>query len=207
MKVANQFGSVIQNVLNVAVHTTNGLKIERNRMKTFGFDIDGVLYDWGTAVYNYCTTSGIAPKMPAMEFWLDWGNKKNALFWDNMYRMPTLCNVNMPTKSLVKWVQDFGKRYNILYITARPTEVQRVTIKYLTDNGFPNPEDVFFTNDKASVICSHDVFGFVDDKPSNADSLAKHCKSFLLDNPLWGMVSNDPRVIKINTLQELDLYV
>lgn len=80
-------------------------------------------------------------------------------------------------KSMASWpdlearaaLQELTENHRVVYITSRMETTRLETVLWLRDNGFPNPESVFFSNfgSKGEILCSLGVEVFVDDDPEN----------------------------------------
>ena len=66
-------------------------------------------------------------------------------------------------------LQELAENHRVVYITSRMETTRLETVLWLRDNGFPNPESVFFSNfgSKGEILCSLGVEVFVDDDLEN----------------------------------------
>lgn len=108
---------------------------------TFGFDIDGVLYDWHRAAYDYVVFR-MGEKRSFEDFWKFTITNKNEPpydrpFWNNIVRDLTLLTRYGTPKSVPDTVNKLAEDFDIVYITHRPREARWTTYWWLKSNGFP----------------------------------------------------------------------
>jgi|GEM_PF-4020910 len=130
-----------------------------------GFDIDGVLADFGNHFLNYLR---FEDKSPPKE-WNDSRFKNNfesieddALFWETI---PAI-----PNSHLIRHL--FLSKEIICYCTARPLSMTEITKEWLWRNGFPYAEVINVGLDgKKSTYLKGKVDFFIDDGFHNYEDL------------------------------------
>lgn len=175
-------------------------------VKTIGFDLDGVLYPWQQAAYDWCVRGGYTD-IDWETFWNLWLPSQPKIFSDNLVRIPTLYHTMYPTKKQVQFLQALGKKYTIFYITGRPPEMQAVTESFLESVKYPQIENLIFAENKTPVVIQQRIELFVDDRHSVVNELAQVCKVLLM-NQIYNVHQNiDPRVNRIDTIFEVERYL
>lgn len=128
----------------------------------FGFDMDGVLYDWFEALKPTFNIFGY--HFEDKEDLYDFFNRKNDLFKNNIISMPFTYSTLNPHKSIIDTVNFLGRKYEIFYITYRPKESYLGTIRWLKENKFPCYENLIMSNNKAIDIRINKIDFFVEDR-------------------------------------------
>jgi len=135
-------------------------------MKGFGFDLDGVLYDWHSSIYMYAKSMYNLKEESDIEFFrnmVDGKYTKN--FIDTlMSYQPCYTNI-VPNKKLVKLINTISKNFEIYYITSRWKNLEYVTSKWLEDYDFPQPYNLYMDEYKPDVIRKTFCKYYVDDMP------------------------------------------
>ena len=128
----------------------------------FGFDMDGVLYDWFEALKPTFNLFGhfFENKEDLYNFF----NTKNGLFKQNIIALPFTYSTLNPHKSVIDTVNLLGKRYEIFYITYRPKESYLGTTRWLRENNFPYYENLIMSDNKAIDIRINKIDFFVEDR-------------------------------------------
>lgn len=176
-------------------------------MKTIGFDLDGVLYPWQQSAYDWCVRNEYYHDDDWDSFWEIWLPTQSKVFNDNLVRIPMLYHNMLPSQMQVDFLQDLGDRYTIYYVTSRPIEMLSVTENFLKTVRYPQIENLIFAYDKSPIVIQQGIELFVDDRHSIVNDLAKICKT-LLYNQSWNLhYQVDPRVIRINTIFEVERYL
>lgn len=147
-----------------------------------GFDLDGVLYPWHDAVYTYHQyMCGYCKSFT--EFWDElatWTKEKQ----DYIVSLPFLYETQVPSEKVISFLNYCKENADeIYYITHRPTDLERITLRYFRRYDFPYPNNLFMTGDKASTCRYVGVTHFIDDHVrhvkavngiANAYLIAKH---------------------------------
>ena len=151
-------------------------------MKTtcVGFDLDGVLYDWYTAIYTYFRSNKNFDGSYD-SFWTDW--KKHLLEDDVEYlaSVPIFYEACAPTKQALSVLKELSEFCEIYYITARPAGTELVTERYLRKNNFPDWFNLTFSCDKGMHIRQFGVSYYLDDNPKIIKDVKNLTNAYLLD--------------------------
>jgi uncharacterized HAD superfamily protein len=166
------------------------------------FDLDGVLYPWTTACWEYCSRAGFT-KLSKVDFFKK-TEQKNSLFWDNIIKDPIILETFPPTNQLRDFMRRVGRKHQVYYITSRPIEVERVTQRYLKKYDFPDWENLYFSHDKDMEIVKFNIAALIEDNYRNAEKCAKHCASYLINTPWNQKEVSDPRIVRVDNLFELE---
>ena len=160
--------------------------------KLIGFDLDGVLYNWHMAVYEYLNNTGVETGTYD-EFWSG-GHKVldgkpfedyNSVKWYNLcnntilFDRPEMVNI-----AGVSFLKELTKDHDVIYITARNQDVENVTKRMLKKYEFPNPTEVVFAKDKAIPVILYGIDVYVEDQPNNILSL-KDLTKVLIFKQVW----------------------
>lgn len=160
-----------------------------------GFDLDGVLYDFGDSVKRYLQSIGKnyefmagADEPHTWNFFEHWGMDASEfvqLCNDGADAGYIFCGETRPNAvETVKAVKDMG--HEIIVITDRkfgssPEVSELNTINWWAGNGFPEFDEIYFSADKTCVPT--DIF--VEDKLENYDALTLAGTECWLINRPW----------------------
>lgn len=173
-------------------------------MKTLGFDLDGVLYPWQEVTYSYIKSNSDNHIEPYNNFWNTFDDKYPRIYIDNLLELPMLYSCRVPDKNDLKILDTLNRHYYIIYITARMREVEWTTRKYLEGYSYPNPKEVYFTDDKHIEIIKHEVDYFVEDRPKYLNQIKGLTEVILMKQPYnrdyW---DEFPSINKLDELPEL----
>lgn len=144
-------------------------------MQTFGFDLDGVLYDWHRAMYRWLKHSTDL-KLDEQTFWLGEEGKLSGCYsefmWKNLVSMPHLYEQQVPLPGVIDAVKEIAKIYKIVYITHRSKGLRFVTESWLETYDFPNRDNLIFTKlPKAQTVRMYSCKYYVEDRPDIITSL------------------------------------
>ncbi len=145
-------------------------------MQTFGFDLDGVLYDWHRAMYRWLIHNTDLD-LDEETFWLREEGKQEGCYsksmWDNLASMPHLYEQQVPLPGVVDAVKEIAKTYKIIYITHRRKELRFVTESWLETYDFPNRDNLIFTVlPKDMLLEFHPCKYYVEDRPGVIETLS-----------------------------------
>lgn len=155
---------------------------------SIGIDMDGVLYNWHAAVYDYFRFykeyTGSYSK-----FWSEYYKTFSDEMWDYLTGVDIFYSSQQPTKECVNFLNSIKYKYDIYYITSRPNLVRTTTKQYLRKYNFPYKDNVIFTDDKANVSRLLQLTYCIDDMPHNVESLSKVTNVIMIAQPwnteLW----------------------
>lgn len=150
--------------------------------KVLCLDMDGVLYNWHNAVFEYVTMYKGYNKS-FTELW-----SRDYLYftegdWEFMTYIDILYSNQAPTPDCVSFLNNVKYRFEIYYITARPTYVKTTTQQYLNRYKFPFRHNLFFEPDKVSMARLLKADYFIDDIPANISKLQSVTKTIMIARP------------------------
>ena len=181
-----------------------------------GFDLDGVLYNFGDSVKRYLEATGrqhiwkSGPnKKPYWDFYKDWG-------WTGE-EFVKMCNdgadagyifcgpARKGAPEMVRMVKDMG--HTIVIITDRqfgstPAVSHRNTRTWLNEHGIPFDE-LHFSADK--TIVPTDIF--IEDKLENYDHLITAGTPCVLVNRPWNETDGGDMRVRVDSAREYPAYV
>ncbi len=180
--------------------------------KMIGFDLDGVLYNWHMAVYEFLNNTGVETGT-YNEFWTEGHHMFDgtpykgyrSIKWHNLCTNTILFDRPEHFTKSVPFLQELAKNCDLIYITARVPEVERVTKRTLKKYEFPNPTEVIFASDKTVPVILNNVEIFVEDQVGNALELKTLCKVLIM-NQVWNTEIHSEFDV-INALQEIENYL
>ncbi len=151
--------------------------------KIIGLDLDGPLYDWHSAVHTYfqyeCNYCG-----DYQTFWLDYIPSLSKEKQDYIVSLPFLYETQIPPKNVTDFLEYCATHSDgIYYITNRPIEVERVTIRYFRRYKFPYPDNIIFTGDKVTACRYVGATHFLDDFVKHIKAVSAVCDSYLMAKP------------------------
>lgn len=180
--------------------------------KMIGFDLDGVLYNWHMAVYEFLNNTGVETGT-FDEFWSG-GHKVlngesfedySSIKWHSLCNNPILFDRPEHFTNEVGFLQTLTKEHDVMYITARNQDVERVTKRMLKKYDFPNPEEVIFAKDKTVPVILNGVDLFVEDQIGNCRALKDLTKVLVFEQPwnkeIWSGFDT------ISSLEEVKNYL
>ena len=118
-----------------------------------------------------------------------------------MEMAPFYCNA-VPDKAIIETVNTFAKRFGeVWYITARPESVRFATINSFRKWGFPNIDNIYFTDEKYRLAKELKLDIFVEDRSKYALKMKDVCKVYLVAKP-WNVDVRDQFEV-INSVTDL----
>lgn len=156
--------------------------------KVFGFDLDGVLYPWFEAVYDYLREIKKDVK-PFVEFWQDAIDNTDGLsetFWNNMCEMEILYSKFPAKNSDVQTLQELSKNFDIVYISHRPQNIFQTTHSWLKRYGFPNPDNLCLTTlPKDLIVRKYNCYYYIEDKGKILSSNLRNVVNLIAKRTYW----------------------
>lgn len=145
-----------------------------------GLDLDGVLYDWHSAVFTYfqyeCNYCG-----DYRTFWMEYFPSMSAEWHEYIVSLPFLYETQVPLQSTMNFLAFAKENANdVYYITHRPREVENVTRRYFKKYDFPCQDNLFMTGDKANMCRYLGITHFLDDHVKHVDSVKRVSSSYLM---------------------------
>lgn len=151
-------------------------------MKNIGLDLDGVLYNWHSAVYTYYVMYKNY-QGTEREFWTTRYKTISDDEWDCLVNMDILYSSQCPTPECMSFIHEISKYYSVYYITSRPAFVKITTEQYLKRHKFPFLENLVFTHDKSITARQLMLSMCVDDMPKNLEPLSKVTDVVMIAHP------------------------
>jgi uncharacterized HAD superfamily protein len=155
------------------------------------FDLDGVLYPWHTAAYNYLKETRKDITASFRDLWAYPYANISKEDWDYLASIPLLYSIMIPTKKILEMLSGLDKEgHTIYYITNRHGDLERITRKYLDDYNFPQAFNLIHTEDKGMVVRTLEIDIIVEDKPKNLESLVGLCRTIGIEQ-VWNEDKRD----------------
>jgi uncharacterized HAD superfamily protein len=173
-------------------------------VKTIGFDIDGVLYDFHTAIYDHLKMYHNLSEN-YVDFWKAERNGRGGfsyMFWDSIIKLPILYEQYVIHEQDRQTLDKLAKRFNFIYVTHRPEDVRFVTKYWFKENELPYRDNIYFSKDKSLPIIEHQCLYFVDDMVRNVKDLEGLTNAILMKKA-WH-TEEDLELTYISSLQELE---
>lgn len=139
------------------------------KCENFGFDLDGVLYDWFTALIPLFKSFGFDVSSPQEVYKIL--KKRDELFIKNIAAIPMPYTTMQPSKKTVEIANKISERFNIFYITYRPQSSYIAVINWLKKYRFPDYENLIMSVDKTVDIRINKIKYFVEDNPSIVEKI------------------------------------
>ena len=150
--------------------------------KVLGLDLDGVLYRWHEAVYEYFRMY----KNYTDSFSHLWEYDYKDLSkedWEFLINIDFLYSCEVPTPDCISFLNNVKYRFDIYYVTGRPLSVKTTTEQFLKRYKFPFRENLIFASDKQNTIRRLKINYFIDDLPYNLEELSKVTNVIMLARP------------------------
>lgn len=142
-----------------------------------GLDLDGVLYDWHSAVYTYFQYIKNY-QGTYRQFWTEFINDTSKEEQEFIVSIPFLYSAITPSKQVIEFLNFAADNSEIYYITSRPDSVEHITKKYVKEY-FPYPDNLFSVHDKATTCRYLGVTHFLDDHEKHVKAVQPVANSFL----------------------------
>lgn len=148
-----------------------------------GFDLDGVLYDWQRAAYNWCVYFN--KELKSFEEFFDKLNtdEYSEIFRYNLIRIPLLYRVYPIRKDLKEMLNRLSEKNTLYYITNRPEEVTWSTEKWLEENDIPQRNNLVISQDKTVDIRRLNLNFYFEDRYDVAKKLRLITDVVLVEQP------------------------
>lgn len=151
-------------------------------MRLMGLDLDGVLYEWHTSVYDYCVRFRDYTKS-ITEFWTNPYESCDMDFWNTITEVDIFYSNMSPTPDCVKFLDVVKEKFELYYITSRPDYVKTTTQQYLRRYGFPYQDNLIFTKDKVNMARKLQLSYIILDNVENVKSLSNVTNTILRARP------------------------
>lgn len=177
--------------------------------KIFGFDIDGVLYPWHKAVYEYLSET--KELKPYQVFWqeiIDNKDNNDSMLWDNIVNIEVLYSMYSANTEDVNTLKELAKEFELVYISHRPKVTTLATFNWLRRYDFPYKENLILTDaPKDIAVRLYNCEYYVEDKSSILLSNLRNVTKLIAQRTLWNWdacetlpyvdsVSDIPKILK-----------
>lgn len=172
-----------------------------------GFDLDGVLYPWHQAAYDYmCRYHSYEKNF--RYFWTEETKNYDKLMWDYLLNNLELYTRFIPDVIMMNKLSELDKNNTLFYITGRPESARLTTERYLKRFNFPQHENfTVVTNfNKLPYIVLNEIEYYFEDRPEIALSLKDFTNVLLINQPWNEDVQNQFHNFN-NTVDALDFIV
>jgi uncharacterized HAD superfamily protein len=177
----------------------------------FGWDIDGVLYNWHELVWFFYKDLYGVPNSTYREFWGPDGWAKQhegTISMANMVEDPTMYNKQPIRREYLEAVNLVAKMVEgMWYITNRPPETKTDTARWLKNNKLPYADNLIFKpgTSKAEHIDRLQIDFYAEDRPKHIAEILP-CKSlriiYVVNQP-WNQGIEDPKIVRVNSVTEI----
>lgn len=151
-------------------------------MKVLGLDLDGVIYKWHTAVYeyfrlyrNYLGSYN--------DFWSKDYLSVSEETWEFITNIDYLYSCINPDQDCRDFLENVQERFEIYYVTSRPVYVKLTTEQFLKRFKFPFQENLIFCTDKVNIARKIQADYFIEDMPRHIEGLSKVTKVIVMAQP------------------------
>ena len=168
-----------------------------------GFDLDGVLYNFVSSIYNYCRLYR-GMEISYGEFAKNPDELTGQDVMNYLVTVPTIYETGLPKQEDMESLHSL-KNCEYFYITARPECVRLATEKFLAKNKFPDYQNLFMTKDKGVLSRLLQLNYYIDDMAKYVDKVSPTAKSFLLATP-WNQKDREGRNV-VSSIKEFISYI
>jgi hypothetical protein len=155
-----------------------------------GFDMDGVIYPWHEAVWNWYRIWRDS-EMSYNDFWKHpdgfvYQNEGTQVI-KNLVQIPHLYTMHDIKRRTLKALNDFNKLADdIWYITARPSMVRLDTINWMKRNDLPKHENLIFSDLNGGKVKTVEEKGcdfYLEDRHIYIEPLSEVTNVFVINRP------------------------
>jgi uncharacterized HAD superfamily protein len=151
-------------------------------IKVLALDLDGVLYKWHVAVYEYYRLYKNYQGCHDA-FWTTFYKTISEEEWTFITNIDFLYACIAPDKDCRDFLDTVKEKFTIYYITSRPLYVKTTTEQFLNRYNFPFCENLVFTDDKVNTARRLQVDYFLEDLPANAKALSAVTRVIMIEQP------------------------
>jgi 5'(3')-deoxyribonucleotidase len=153
-------------------------------MTKLAVDLDGCVYNWQHFAYEwYCDYTKTEPDY--VEFWKTTVHTFNECMINNLLENSLLYHRETARKDIVNLLNKLSKNYEVIYLTSRPEtkEIVYQTSKWIKDNNFPNPDEIYYSKNKDQFVRLNHVDILIDDNQEVCEKCKNLCSVFLVHKP------------------------
>ena len=165
-----------------------------------GLDLDGVLYDFHSAMFTYFQYE-MKYTGTYQEFWLEYFRGLSKEKQKYYLALPIFYDAVIPSCRIMSFLEYAKDRAEIYYITHRPMEVESITKRHLKKYNFPYQDNLCITDDKVTACRMYGVTHFLDDFANQVEAVAKITNAYLFAKP-WNKEYRD----KLTTVYSLEEF-
>jgi uncharacterized HAD superfamily protein len=143
-----------------------------------GLDMDGVLYDFHSALFTYYQYE-MNYTGSYEEFWKDFIPSMNPEYQNYIMSIPMLYDMLNPMFGAKEFLEFAKDKAEIYYITHRPVELERLTKRYLKRYDFPQFDNLIMTGDKVTACRLYGVTHFLDDFANQVENVSAVADAYL----------------------------
>ena len=154
-----------------------------------GLDIDGVLYDFHSALYTYYQYE-MNYGGTYREFWLDFIANKSEEEQKYIMEIPIPYEMIAPSLQVLEFLSYAQNKADIYYITSRSPELERITRRYFRRYDFPFQDNLFMNSDKITTCRYLGITHFLDDHVKHVKKVASVANAYLMAK-LWNTDSQE----------------
>jgi uncharacterized HAD superfamily protein len=151
-------------------------------MNNIGLDLDGVLYNWHIAVYDYFVLNKNYTGT-LNDFWTTEYKSLSDDDWNYLTTVDIFYSSQFPTEECKVFLSELQKKFEIFYITNRPISVRTTTEQFLKKHCFPFQENLLFTDDKETTARRYMLGICVEDQPHNLTKLQTVADVIMIAQP------------------------
>lgn len=146
-----------------------------------GLDLDGVIYPWHDSIYRHFREfKGFTGE--EAEFW-DYFRSLPLNTIEYFVSIPIFYLDTTPRTSTLEVLPALADLGEIYYITSRQPSLHRATLKFFGIYDLPFKENLYFAEDKASVIRLKRIDYYLDDLPRFIDQVYGLTDCYLMAQP------------------------
>lgn len=176
-------------------------------MPILGFDIDGVLYPWQIACFEHLSLfygyTGTYEDLWDHADFSKFVSNRGPLFVENLLRIQHLYSCFPPTLRDYKSLKNLAKKYEIVYITSRPKDVEWTTLAFFKRYDYPNYDNIIFSDDKVLDVRLYGCDYFVEDRPVYC-FLLQNVTNLIMRTQPWNLSIRGEIKNQIQNLQDLE---
>lgn len=149
------------------------------------FDLDGVLYPWHEALYNYLNLTKRSWTPTCWEFYREIDKYVSEDEVEYIRTIPTLYSCFLPSNEMLNMLKILNEAgHTIYYITSRPNDSVKTTTQiYIDKYKFPQSQNLIFSMDKTHEIRILEIDVIVEDRPENLEKFSSLCRTIGISQP------------------------
>lgn len=150
--------------------------------KVLMVDMDGVLYNWHNAVYDFMRTYRNYTDTFETLWSKDFLNFTPE-FWEFIVNTDIFYSSQMPTNDCLEFLNSVKDKFTVYYVTGRPDYVRLTTEQFLRRYKFPFQENLIFSKDKVNTARLIRADYCLEDLPKYLEDLSKVSTVIMREQP------------------------